>query len=328
MLKRKNGIDLVRIIAIFFIVILHFSFRNIDADFVYGLRLITRWAVPFFFITTGYFVGKKITDDYILDIKTIQGNVSKMISLLIIASILYAPLTIYQGEFNLQIENLFTGYFFHLWFIGSLLFGYITIWFLYHMNLVKVLNILSISVVILLILMDSYDLFFNMNLDLNFARFCLSIPLMNLGIIIYRSNKLYSSSLLIILILSGIFLQLVEGYWLKSLFQDNDINPEFTFSTLLLATPIFLLALKINLRENIMSEWGRNHSLFIYLYHLLTYQLISIFFTHIFIFEIPSLLIPLLCFLLSLISAIVLNKYLKFFYNILNGQISIKNERS
>ena len=59
-MERKNGIDLFKLIGAFFIMCLHTSYGSLDQEYVDNLRLFSRWAVPFFFISTGLFLGNKI----------------------------------------------------------------------------------------------------------------------------------------------------------------------------------------------------------------------------------------------------------------------------
>lgn len=69
-MKRKNGIDLFRLIGAFFIMCIHAEYGKLNQEYVDNLRLFSRWAVPFFFITTGFFLGSKIQKNA-LDFKKI-----------------------------------------------------------------------------------------------------------------------------------------------------------------------------------------------------------------------------------------------------------------
>lgn len=59
-MSRLNAIDLMRLIAAFSIMFLHTSLGAISVNNQEIIRLSVRWAVPFFFITSGFFFRKKI----------------------------------------------------------------------------------------------------------------------------------------------------------------------------------------------------------------------------------------------------------------------------
>jgi len=129
-MKRKNGIDLFKLIGAFFIMCLHTSYGSLNQEYVDNLRLFSRWAVPFFFMSAGFFLGKKIKNNNI-DFKRIQKNIIMLFSILIVSSIIYLPVNFIQGNLPINVAIILTGSYFHLWFIGALLTGYFFIWYFY-----------------------------------------------------------------------------------------------------------------------------------------------------------------------------------------------------
>ena len=128
--------------------------------------------------------------------------------------------------------------------------------------------------------------------------------------------------ILILLSLIGIISQYYEADFLHTHYQVDKYSIQFLITTFLTSIAIFLLSIFINIRENIISNWGRKYSLFIYLYHFYTYFLISrieyrLLSNH---GENYSLFSPILCFALTLILGVMLNKFFNQIFNFLNGK--------
>lgn len=324
---RKNGIDLFRLIGAFFIMCLHTNYGNLSQESVDNLRLISRWAVPFYFIATGFFLGPKF-ENGILDFKRIEKNVSMLISILIVSSIIYLPLDYIHGNDINSIVNILTGSYFHLWFIGALLIGYIFIWYLFYLKKSKTLPYISIFILLLALFTDSYDQLFNLNLNYSLSSLLLSIPFMHIGIILSKKEtNLFSNKLLIGLVLLGFVLQFIEAELFLKLFDYNKYTHQFLIGTLLTAVPLFALSSKINIKENRFSKWGRKYSLVIYLYHPIIYEIMRVTLNK-FVpnyYDYISMFYPVIGFILSLTIAIMLDRFSPKIYGILNGNIQIKS---
>lgn len=321
--NRKNGIDLFRLIGAFFIMCIHTNYGNLNQEYVDSLRLVSRWAVPFYFIATGFFLGNKI-DYNNLDFKRIEKNVSMLISILIISSIIYLPLDFIHGNNINSIVNILTGSYFHLWFIGGLLVGYIFIWYLYYIKKSKALPYISIFILLLALLTDSYDQFFNLSLDYTLFSVLISIPFMYIGIILSKTDTiLVSINLLIGLVLLGFAIQFIEAELFLKLFNYNKYTHQFLIGTIITAIPLFVISSKINLKENRFSEWGKKHSLSIYLYHPLIYEFMRVTLNKIAPNnqEAINLFSPIVGFTLTLAIAITLDRLFPKIYDVLNGKI-------
>jgi hypothetical protein len=325
-MDRRNGVDLFRLIGAFFIMCLHTGYGNLNQEYVDNLRLLSRWAVLFYFITTGFFLGHKIENNN-LDFKRIQNNVSRLISILIVSSIFYLPIDLITGDISNSIANILTGSYFHLWFIGSLLIGYIFIWHFLYIKKNKALYYISISLLLFALLADSYDLLFNKSLVFVLFRFLLSIPFMYIGILLSkRENNLVNNKLLIGLVLMGFVIQFIEAELLLKLFDYKKYKHQFLIGTIVAAIALFVLSTKVNLKENRFSKWGRQHSLFIYLYHPLIYiitwgivnKIVPNYYDFIKMFS------PLIGFILTLAVAIILKSTFPGIYNVMNGNLQVK----
>lgn len=320
-MSRKNGIDLFRLIAALFIMCIHTDYGALNPEYVDNLRLLSRWAVPFYFLATGFFLGDKIVNKN-LDFKRIQKNVSVLVSILIVSSIIYLPIDFIHGNNVNSIANILTGSFFHLWFIGGLLVGYIFIWYLFYIQKIKVLPYISIFILLFALLTDSYDKFFNLSLDFSLFRLLLAIPFMHFGIIISKKDTyLINNKLLIVIVFIGLIIQFSEAELFLKLFDYEKYTHQFLIGTIITAIPLFILSSKINLKENRFSKWGKNHSLILYLYHPLIYEIIRVILTKVVrdYYDVISIFYPIIGFSLTLLFAIMLDRLSPKMYKILNG---------
>lgn len=158
--KDYNAIDLMKFISAFLVIGIHTGPLldiNVFANFVF-VQILARLAVPFFFITSGYFFFLKIDSSKGYKDK---GNLTylktyllRIFKIYIIWSILYLPFNIvalYQAE-SINIASmvgylrdfLFTGSFYHLWFLPALLFAISVVYVLICKVGTKVTFILSI----------------------------------------------------------------------------------------------------------------------------------------------------------------------------------------
>lgn len=136
-MKNKNytGIDLFRFIAALLVIAIHISplaSFNETADFILT-RVIARVAVPFFFMTSGFFLlsGHKFKAEKLVTL------IKKTAQIYVIAIIVYIPINIYNGYFkmdylllNIVKDILFDGTFYHLWYLPASVIGAVIAWFL------------------------------------------------------------------------------------------------------------------------------------------------------------------------------------------------------
>lgn len=133
--KSYTGIDLFRLAAALLIVAIHTSPLGAcseTADFILT-RVIARTAVPFFFMTSGFFLVSRY--NYRLD--KLGGFVKKTALIYAAAIAVYIPVNIYNDYF--QMENLlpnlikdivFDGTLYHLWYLPASLVGGALAWYL------------------------------------------------------------------------------------------------------------------------------------------------------------------------------------------------------
>jgi len=127
-------IDYFRVVAAFFVVAIHTApFSSIeprlDAVLTYGL---CRIAVPFFLMTTGYFVLGPYWRSGFSDSEKYRRFLKKIVLLYGGAILLYAPFVWYAKKYPKTILDilkmlLFDGAFYHLWYFPALLLGSILV---------------------------------------------------------------------------------------------------------------------------------------------------------------------------------------------------------
>lgn len=132
MKKGYPYIDMMRIFAAIFVVAIHiapFAQINPTLDIVVT-RIIGRLAVPFFFITTSFFLFQ---DGY-PSVQRIQKTFKQLLQWYLIASIIYIPLMFYNDYFHqdylfieLMKDIFIDGMFYHLWYFPAVMIGLIIV---------------------------------------------------------------------------------------------------------------------------------------------------------------------------------------------------------
>lgn len=136
MAKNKGyvGIDYFRVIAAFLIVAIHtspFASFSETGDFIFT-RIIARVAVPFFFMTSGFFVISR----YARNAK-LGAFIKRTAVIYGVAILLYIPVNIYNGYFrmdnlfpNMIKDLVFDGTLYHLWYLPASMIGAVIAWYL------------------------------------------------------------------------------------------------------------------------------------------------------------------------------------------------------
>ena len=133
--KSYTGIDLFRLVAAILIITIHTSplaSFTATGDFILT-RILARVAVPFFFMTSGFFLISR----YSRDNKKRKKFVKKTAYIYVLAILIYIPVNIYNGYFNCGslIPNIlkdlfFDGTIYHLWYLPASIFGAGIAWYL------------------------------------------------------------------------------------------------------------------------------------------------------------------------------------------------------
>lgn len=134
-IKSYSGIDYFRLIAALLIVAVHTSplaSLSETGDFILT-RIAARVAVPFFFMTSGFFLVSK----YTCNTGKLRTFVKKTALIYGTAVLIYIPINIYSGYFkmdnllpNIIKDIIFDGTFYHLWYLPASVMGAVTAWYL------------------------------------------------------------------------------------------------------------------------------------------------------------------------------------------------------
>ncbi len=272
---RNLTIDSLRLLATLEVIALHVSFSNLPDSVNVLIRLQARWAVPFFFIVSGYFFAQRLADPKRADVRP---ALYRLIWLFVLWSILYIPLVISEHEVKEVFRRLlfpsfiYIGEYFHLWFPSSLVLGFITLLFMFHYKLEKWILPLSLGILAQIMLAGAYNQVFDLKFPFDFviARHWLSVPALYLGVWLFRRGPL-NRGLALALTLGGLSLQLFEAWFLYTRFSIPPTEHEVLLGTLPFAFGLASLGVSgVRFLENpTLSAWGRDYSLGIYLLHML-----------------------------------------------------------
>lgn len=157
--KNYNGIDIAKFILSLSVIALHYSpFGSTDntllQDFNFIIqKYLTRIAVPFFFIASGFFLYQKISKEKD-DNEPVRSYLGKIFRLYILWSIIYSPIIIYgifkddkgimHSLLRLARDLLFVGSYVQLWYLYALIIAIILISYMLHKK-IKPNTILFIS---------------------------------------------------------------------------------------------------------------------------------------------------------------------------------------
>ncbi|WBA41979.1 acyltransferase family protein [Hymenobacter canadensis] len=272
MSERNYTIDAFRLLGALSVVALHVPYGDMNNSLVLGIRMWGRWAVPFFFLLSGYFFEQnyaKIGDMQFA--KTIRN----LLSIFIVANAIYIVSYFFTGEKNIynlaDFHNLDNGVAGHLWFIGSMVFAYVV--FVYVLKKIDVKYYILIALILYsgLLYCDAYSKLFYVKADHDLVRYIISVPFILAGYYVSKFSVLekYSNKYLYFaLVFLGLLIQAAEFIGLYKLSGYGPHGQEFVFGSAIFAFGMFGLAFSIkNDVDNVFSSLGRKYSLLIYLYH-------------------------------------------------------------
>lgn len=160
--KTYAGIEYFRLAAAFMVIGIHigpFSVWSKDVDY-----LVTycagRVAVPFFLMTTGYFVLAPYVKSRFKKKRTIHKYLAKNGILYLSATLFYTPLALYAGNVPHNLPNfirevLFDGTFYHLWYFPAAIVGVMILTFLARKS-VRTVFLFSVGAYVVGMFGDSY----------------------------------------------------------------------------------------------------------------------------------------------------------------------------
>jgi hypothetical protein len=226
----------------------------------------------------------------------------------------------------LSIRSIILGSWFHLWFIGAMIFGYISLWFVLSAGLLRAMPFIAVAIAALGLLVGPYATFTGSTIDLYFSKFIISVPFLFAGFLYskYRLQEKVKLGHSLVVLITGLVLQFTENYIIYSRSKPTLINHEYLFGTFLFAIGIFMISFSIPMKkDNLLSVVGRKYSLMIYLYHPLL--ILIVFFVIKKIGALNSYYIlwfnPFSIFAATLLVILVINKFYPKLFKIISGKV-------
>ena len=145
-----SGIDYFRFIAALLIVAIHtspLSSFSETGNFIFT-RIVSRVSVPFFFMTSGFFLISR----YTCNAEKLGAFIKKTTLIYGVAILLYIPINVYNGYFkmdnllpNIIKDIVFDGTLYHLWYLPASIIGAAIAWYLVKkLNYPKALMVASV----------------------------------------------------------------------------------------------------------------------------------------------------------------------------------------
>ncbi len=272
MLQRNYTIDAFRIIGAFCVVALHSPLGSLPNALALAIRLGSRWAVPFFFMVSGYFVAQKLRTTKSLNISAATNN---LLAILIVVNLFYCLFYVLDNNPATNIKLTFIGLIIgqsgHLWFIGSSILGLLVLQYLASRYSDKTLLLVALGVLLFILIGDGYSSLSSITIQYEVARYLTSIPFLLIGFLLARQERVLaqlSVKACVAIAISGLLIEGAEAIALYKAFGAGPHNQELLVGTCLLAVGLFCLSLKfVTVQENALSKAGKTYSLLIYLYH-------------------------------------------------------------
>lgn len=327
-MERKSyyALDVAKFISAFLVIGIHTGPLldiNTDANFVV-VQILARIAVPFFFITSGFLFYQKIDasrewNDY-ENICVLKHYIGRLCKIYVIWTILYLPFTywiMHSGD-GVSMEAIlrfvrdffFTGSFYHLWFLPSLMLAVVLIYFM-----VAKLNIYK--TLLLALILYSIGMLGNV-----YPKLMEDIPVVStvfkgyLDIFVTTRNGLFFGPIFIALgayfairkiylknyvILIGLIVSLVLLFVECNALRDAGFMSDLASMYLMLipsVTCLFLLLTRVHLRKRRVYRTMRTLSLLIYVSHIM--------FVSILLWTLPEMN-SLLLYLISVLCSVIMS---------------------
>lgn len=270
---RNSTIDLARLIASFFIVAVHVGYYTDYSPYVGDVfRSSARWALPLFFLITGYFIGVSKDENF-------PKRVNKILGIFITSSIIFIPYAILkkveQGAVSLvqilpsilSVDSLLYGDYFHLWFLPALIIGMLLAKFAIDNIKPNIALWLSGLLLLLTWLSDLYAFFDKGESYFYFFRVLVSFPLVYIGYYLARNPLSITREWSAIIFLGSVVLMVFEVSFLTKVTGHDGLERQFPLFCALAATMLLCWCVKAKVPENFFSRMGERYSLGIYLFH-------------------------------------------------------------
>lgn len=321
---RFSTLDAFKALFAFFVVILH-SPGFMGKEFLYP---ITRMAVPFFFIVSGYFC-------YNNSIEKLSNRIKRIFILLVLSELLFGILAIFvnrnnlteylTGIFNvkfiLRVLILNEQFFYvHLWYLQAYLYALVILWVLKFFKIEYTKKYIFVAVVILIYCLTMAEFLYNdgnfnpcmyRNWLLGLAFILIGMSIHNFQSVVVRYRKIY-----IILSLVSIIVSYSEALLL------NNFKQELYIGIVCAVITIFCFGISYPefLKNSFVEKIGCKYSLYIYIIHPIVGHIVNVICMKLNISELVNYAMPIVVYTLSIAAAYFYLMVKEYFYR----RVSVK----
>ena len=275
--KTYKIIDIVKLLCAFLVVAIHTEpFRN----YIWierGFNIITRFAVPFFFIASGYFLFSKGYDK-----EKIKHQLLRIVKLYLVWSVIYLPVYIINalnnntGIFNFLLSFFWNGTWTQFWYLVATIYAIVIIYFLFPLLKEKGMVILVSVIYIIGLFVSTYSpivsklIGFEISVETRNAVF-FALPYMFMGayLAINKDFILYSLSMIKRIILAAVFVAGMAAEAMLMIVKFNTSQTVLWFCLLPATMIIFIICLNNEIKIGFDTSGFRICSTLIYTSHCL-----------------------------------------------------------
>lgn len=279
--NRTASLDIAKLLFAILIVSLHSNaFSEIDGSFAFFInQIIARIGVPFFFISSGYFVARHIEND---NIGKIYKHIYSYLKYFVIFYLIYMPLTFmwsYNEDFSILYNiskyiqlSLFLAPA-YLWYLMALIVGLFIMTKISKISIVYTI-VLVTMIYIIGVLGNSYmnilpknriiDFYFSIFITTRNGLF-FALPYIFSGYYIYIKRIKVHKSINIICVLLFLLIYSIEVLYVHDQFTVINQDTSLYFFLLPLSIFVFLLISTINVKNSAFSHMSSKLSTYIYL---------------------------------------------------------------
>ena len=282
---RWQGIDLLKAICSFLVVIIHAPFPGVIGMYITAL---SRISVPIFFMITGFFysdVVRRNKEKY--QIKKIFLLFAAANVLALVAGCCQALVTGSLHSFFKELSKVQTFIHFavwneplfgrHIWYLGAILYTLVIVYFVRKANAIRWLTLLTPGLLFLSLILGKYCIvLFGIQIPYIYVRnfFFMGLPYFLIGNLLFEHRTLivdrFTNGLFITCLLLFSLSTVVERYLLVT----NLVNAsnDYYISTPFLACTVFLKFAKLRYEKpgafvTVLCRIGKRYSTWIYLLH-------------------------------------------------------------
>lgn len=247
---RHAGLDCLKLIAAFAVITLHLEpALTIPPPVWDKIWVACRFAVPVFFLISGFFLSEKLRSADQRIFKSLGG----ICNLFLLASFIYTPWALLRGSRHVDINAglLLTGTCFHLWFLPSIGFGILCLAMSFSCRRVRFFMVSS-AIILFCYILANIGMFPGGENTVSFLRFLSSLPILGIGVWLgTEQGRAFAKALdrwwLTALAAVGLALQYGESQFL---FNPAGLAYQFGMGTLVYSSALFMLALACPLSDD------------------------------------------------------------------------------